>query len=343
MQHKKTKAKRIIIIAATVVVFAAAFWLLNRLVQPKYMTDLVEGSMLSQYYEEAGEHDVIFIGDCEVYSNFSPVVLWQEKGITSYVRGASQMMMWQEYYILEETLRYETPKAVVVTVNPMREPFQDNEAYNRLAIDKLKWSPTKYRMVKASLTEGETVWDYIFPVLRYHTRITELKDEDFEYLFKRKDTTYNGYLMSKVVNPLTSLPAKRPLADYSFSDNCWEYLEKITELCKANDIDLILFKAPRAYPYWYDEYSDQIAEYAEENGLSYYNFAALIDEIGIDFTQDTIDQGQHLNLYGAEKFSAYFADILADEHGLEDHRADAELSALYDELTDKYEAAKMAE
>ena len=37
-----------------------------------------------KYYEEENkDFDVIFVGDCEVYENFSPVVLWEKYGINS--------------------------------------------------------------------------------------------------------------------------------------------------------------------------------------------------------------------------------------------------------------------
>ena len=56
---------------------------------PKYMEDIQEGAMVGEYYAEAGNHDVIFIGNCEVYENFSPITLWEEYGITYYIRGSA--------------------------------------------------------------------------------------------------------------------------------------------------------------------------------------------------------------------------------------------------------------
>ena len=45
--------------------------LVTRLVTPKYMTDIVEGAMIAEYYDEVKDHDVIFIGDCELYDNIT--------------------------------------------------------------------------------------------------------------------------------------------------------------------------------------------------------------------------------------------------------------------------------
>ena len=121
-----------------IVIILSLYYLVTKLVTPKYMTDLVEGSMISEYYGEEKNHEVIFIGECEVYANFSPMKIYEQEGITSYVRGSSQQLMWQSYYILKETLKYEIPKVVVLNVNSMRYDKPVSEAYNRLMIDKMK-------------------------------------------------------------------------------------------------------------------------------------------------------------------------------------------------------------
>ena len=302
------KLKKFLILA----IFIITFLFVNRLVQPKYSTDLEEGSMTAAYYKEDKNHELIILGDCEVYANISPMVMYEEEGITSYVRGNSQQMMWQSYYILEETLKYEKPEVVLLSIGGMKNS-EENEAYNRLCIDQMKWSKQKIDIIKNSLTEDESFWSYVFPVLRYHDRITELKKEDFEYFFKTKQNTYNGFLINKEVKPVQNLPAKRKLANYTFCDKAYEYLDKITNLCKENNIELILAKMPAAYPYWYEEYESQIINYAKKNNLKYINLIDKTDEIGIDYKYDTYDAGLHLNLTGATKLSKYLAHTLKNE------------------------------
>jgi len=332
----RKQIKTTLSVIAVLLVFVLLFCLLNALLQPKYMTDLVEGSMLSQYYRESGGHDVIFIGDCEVYSNFSPMEMYRSQGITAYVRGSSQQLIWQSYSILEETLEYETPKAVVYNVNAMRYSEPVKEEFNRLTIDKMKWSRQKADIIQASMTEEENFWSYVFPILRYHSRFDKLTAEDFTYLFKTKNITHNGYLLNQNIKPAENLPAKRPLPDYQFGDVCYEYLEKMTALCKENNIELILIKAPSLYPYWYEEQDAQIVDFASKNGLSYYDFTKCIDQIGLDFQVDTYDAGLHLNLTGATKLSTFFAKILAEDHGLADHREDPAISQIYDQKLESY-------
>ena len=144
---------------------------------PKYM-DNREGALIGEYYDNAGGNDVIFIGDCEVYENFSPITLWEEYGITSYIRGSAQQLIWQSYYLLEETLKYETPDVVIFNVLSMQYNEPQKEAYNRMTIEGMKWSLSKVNAIKASMTEDEKFLDYVFPILRYHSRWSELQSED---------------------------------------------------------------------------------------------------------------------------------------------------------------------
>ena len=324
-------------IILVLLVFCLVLSAVTILLQPKYMTDLVEGSMLSQYYRESGNHDVIFIGDCEVYANFTPMEMYREQGITAYVRGSSQQLIWQSYYVLKETLEYETPKVVVLNVNAMRYSEPVSEAFHRLTIDKMRWSDEKVGIIRASMMEEETFLSYVFPILRYHSRFDELTKEDFQYFLRTKDNTWNGHLVNQNVLPVESLPTKRVLADYTFGDICWDYLEQMRQLCVDNGVELILIKAPSVYPYWYEEYDAQIQEYADKNGLAFYNFLDYVEEIGIDYQLDTYDEGLHLNLSGATKLSKFFANILAQEHGIPDHRADGELAAEYAEKLRLYD------
>lgn len=334
------KTKRLIRMMVTAAVVCVSLILLQRLLCPKYMTDVVEGRLIAEYYGEEKNHDVIFIGDCEVYENFSPKVLWEDFGINSYIRGSAQQLIWQSYYLLEDTLRYEKPDVVIFNVLAMQYDKPQREAYNRMTLDGMRWSVSKVKSIQASMTDKEQFLDYVFPILRYHSRWSELSSEDIEYMFKSENISHNGYYMRVDVKPVDTVPEGRVLADYQFGSQAYLYLDKITQLCKENDVELLLVKAPSLYPYWYDEWEEQMDAYAAENGLRYINFLELIDETGVDFSQDTYDGGLHLNLSGAEKITAYLGRYLSEEMGLDDRRSDGELTAQWEQKIAAYEAER---
>ena len=70
--------------------------------------------------------------------------------------------------------------------------------------------------------------------------------------------------------------------------------------------------------------------------LDYINLLNASDEIGIDMQTDTYDAGLHLNIYGAEKLSRYFADILAGKYGVPDRRGDEAIAADWEKKSEAY-------
>ena len=328
-----------------------SLYLLQMLLVPKYMENSAEGALTGEYYVDAGNHDVIFIGDCEVYENFSPITLWQEYGITSHIRGSAQQMIWQSYYLLEETFRYETPEVVVFNVLSMKYDTPEStgrqsrrEAYNRMTLDTMRWSSSKWNAILASMTEEERQWEamatYLFPILRYHDRWSQLTREDFTYWFHRDRVSHNGYLMQTGVKPYADAYAEPPLADYQFGENSWHYLDKMVSLCAEYGTQLVLIKAPSLSPVWWPEWEEQIAEYAVKNDLLYINMLTCQEEIGIDWSRDTYDAGLHLNVWGAEKASRWFGKILSDQCGVPDRRDQEGLAEIWAEKVLRYESEK---
>ena len=137
--------------------------------------------------------------------------------------------------------------------------------------------------------------------------------------------------MASYIKPYTSFPTKKTLANYTFKSENYEYLQKITDLCKENNIKLILIKAPSLYPYWYDEYEEQIKDFALKNNINYYNLLDMKDLIGLDYQTDTYDGGLHLNL-----LSKYFANILKENYNLTDYRNNKEVSNIYNQKLKDY-------
>ena len=211
-----------------------------------------------------------------------------------------------------------------------------DEAYNRMSIDGMKWSMSKGKNIFASMTEEENFLEYVFPILRYHSRWSDLSMEDLEYLNDKDKITFNGYYMRADVRPAEDVPEGRPLSDYQFGSTAYEYLDKMVELCEKNDVELVLVKAPSLYPYWYNEWEEQIEEYAAKHNLKYYNFLEDTQEIGLDFSTDTYDAGLHLNLSGAEKLSSYFGKILQTDCNLKDRRGEEELDRIWEEKIKEY-------
>lgn len=327
------KARKIIAPAVCAAVILTVGYLLQALLVPKYISEAREGNLIAEYYSSPKNHDVIFVGDCEIYENIDPVALYDGYGISSYLRGSPQQLTWMSYCLMEETLKYEKPKAFVFSVLALKYGEPQSEAYNRLAFDGMKLSAAKIRGINASVTEGEDRLSYLLPILRFHSRWSELDANDFRYMLKKKPTvSAAGYVPRIDVKGTDFFPKGQELADYRFSDRCYEYLDKMVKLCRENGVKLIFVKAPSISPYWYDEWEEQVTEYAAKNGIPYYNFLEMQDRTGIDYMTDTYDTGLHLNHAGAGKLTTVLGELLSADLSLTDHRGDKEYDSAWDSI-----------
>ncbi len=384
------QAKKIWTVVISVLVIAVLFVGLQRLVEPKYdgTEEMpLEGNFTAEYYQETTDHDVIMVGDCEVYENIDTMYLWKNYGITSYIRGNAQQLAWQSYYMLEDTLRQENPEVVIYNVQALEHGEPQRETYNRMTLDGLKWSKTKWDAIHASMCEGENMVEYILPILRYHSRITSLSRNDLKYYWQPRKVTHNGYYMridvlpaseSDVADPGWLLGDEEPAEEEEpeeedlwammeeeeavteeepdaaesgvsggdagdsekeviFGEKPMKYLDKMRKLCRENDIQLILMKAPSLSPIWYDSENKQVMDYAAKYDLPYINFYDLIEKMGIDYETDTYDGGLHLNRSGADKLSQYLGQVLRETYGVQDHREDADIAKVYEEKYQFYE------
>ena len=329
--------------------------LLQAVLMPK---NIPEARLIGEYYANASGNDVIFVGDCEVYENISPITLYEEFGIASWIRGSPQQTVWQSFYLVEETLRYESPKAIVFNVLAMKYDTPEStgnpvrrEAYNRITLDTMRWSGSKFRSIMASMTEAERkslgLAGYLFPILRYHDRWSQLTWRDVTTLVgTQENVTSRGYLVkTDVVGAPTSHPSHEgalPPVDTAFGETALEWFDRIVTLCRENEAALVLVKAPTdswRYP-WYDEYEEQVVALTEKYELPYYNLLDAFDEIGLDLTTDSYDGGLHLNVYGAEKVSRYFSSVLKERYQLRDGRRWNGATAMWTAIEEQYEAMK---
>lgn len=335
MKMKKRYQVGSILIRA--IIFLLLFFGVQRLFMPKYTGKVIEGNFIREYYRDASVHDVLLLGDCEVYENISPIALWKDFGMTSFIRGSANQLPAQSYYLLEDALRYETPKVVIWNVGAMKESEQEKETYNRMTMEGMRWSASKWNAICATKLPEEHMIEYLFPLLRYHSRWNDLSRADFSYYFSVPEVSYNGYYMRCDIRKPEEFPTERRKATYDFPESSWEYLSKMEELCRKNNIQLILMKAPALYPAWPQQYEEQIEKFAKEKNLVYLNYM----DADLDYTHDTYDGGLHLNLYGAEKLSEYLGNDLKRVADLPDHRNEKAISDIWEEKVSRYERDRL--
>ena len=103
------------------------------LVTPKgyenvYDIQLVNRKIDAVSQEKENTLDVLFTGDSEASNTFSPFQYWKEQGIASYNLGGSAQRLNDCYTVLEEVLKHQKPKVLVLEANTL---FRKNAVYNK--------------------------------------------------------------------------------------------------------------------------------------------------------------------------------------------------------------------
>jgi hypothetical protein len=200
----------------------------------------------------------------------------------------------------------------------------------------MRMSPVKIRAIAASRLEDEDWLSYFFPIFRFKEHWRDLSSEDFRYFFRDPQASISGFMIRSDTVPVGFLPQPLPIANYQFSDKAFHYLNRMVELTKEHDIELVLIKAPNLFPHWFSQWDEQIVDFAEEHNLLYINFLNYTEEAGLDWDIHSFNAGLHLNVFGAELMSLYFGEILQDGFNLPDRRTESAVAEQWNGMAQQY-------
>ncbi|MDE6984931.1 MAG: hypothetical protein K2O99_10450 [Lachnospiraceae bacterium] len=269
------------------------------------------------FYAQKQDFDVLFLGTSHVLNAVYPMELWRDYGIVSYNMANHSENICTNYWQLRNALQYTKPEVVVVDLYAVDGDSKVNEQYLHNFTDQMPFSALKVQMVW-DLLEPKKRMEYLFNLSLYHSRWEELGAEDLKPVKGlekgaefRDDVTYN--------DP----PALIPQDMYDSTDRINKrYLQKIIDLCREEDIDIILMYLPYTMPESHLRVANWGYVSAENNGIVYLNF--VYEDIDINYATDCADEGHHLNASGARKITDYLGRYLTEQYNVADHREDPE-------------------
>lgn len=254
--------------------------------------------------EKDNSIDVLFLGDSEVYCAVIPLQIWQDSGYTSYVCGTSGQTLDYTEVMLKRTFENQSPKVVVLETNAIYR---------------------KFTVKNVLFTE---VSDY-FSVFRYHNRWKTMKIDEInkapEYAFTDECKGYRLKTLSKPGVKDQSYMAVTDKADPIEKINR-NSVEKIKKLCDENGAKLVLVSTPSIKNWNYMRHNG-IAALAKELGCAYIDLNLPANEVSIDWENDTVDKGDHMNYFGAKKVTSYLSEYLENTDLLTDKRDNPDYDA----------------
>lgn len=259
--------------------------------------------------------DVLFLGDSEAYTTLSPMQMWRQWGFTSYTSGTPLQLVMYSNTLLHRALSSQSPKVVV---------FETNSFYTRTNV---------------STALARTVQD-VFPVFEYHNRWKSLTMADFTTTPTATWTDDNrGFTIRTDVKAADATNYMTPRSDVTKVPPLnLVYVEEMVSYCRSKGITPVFLSTPSTVN-WNMAKHNGMVQLASELGVDYLdlNVGDAAKAVGIDWSEDSTDGGDHLNFHGAQKVSTYVGAYLEEQYGLADHRGDETIGAVWDASLKQYE------
>lgn len=275
------------------------------------------------YASEKNTIDVISFGNSHCHCTVDQSILWDQYGIAGYSMTAGSQNVDGTYYFIKEAFKYQNPEVILVECSCM---IGDELDYSEATIYRntlgMRYSLNQMEAVQHFSNGGSLDFEDKIQLLTklaiVHNRYKELVPEDFS-----QDRTYfKGYVGTDEVYSLEQNQSvlENDLAELFPDRMC--YVDKIIELCREKEINVIFFVAPTVeIDNDKQKRVNYLATYFAERGIPFFDFNKLSNEIGLDYSHDLRDTG-HLNDFGAAKVTNYLGDYIETNYVIEDHSMD---------------------
>lgn len=288
------------------------------------------------YEEEKNTVDAVFIGSSATYSAWLAPLAWEQYGIAVYPFVTPSEPFEAAEYIIREARKTQPDALYIVQIRTINDTVS-NIQMHRLTDDMpLSWN--KVQLVRAMGNYMNIDWteqlEYLFPIIRYHSRWNELDEADFDNTLDgvKGSSHYNNFLRTSTDISSSYRITERTAA---LSEITQDALDGLLEYCDEEQLNVLFVCTPSAIT---NEYNlariNTIKETVQEHGYPVLDMILSVDEIGIDLTKDFYNAG-HTNIHGAIKITDYLSHYLVENYGFEDKRGDPAYSS-WDDAYTKY-------
>ena len=298
-ENKTSKPGRWVEIFAFLILFAVILEIMAYLTSPirsnqPAMAVARDRNVIAALANKPDDMDVIVAGDSEAMVMVSTNILMDEAGISSFNCNQLGARVSETYFCMNKLLKKQHPQVETNIIT------QDTT-----------FNTEVHLTYNAMMQEA-------FPYIKYHSNWR--RRYGFEDLPGYSE--YRGFEEIYVVDPYYGDEYMFETEDrYNVNPIAMYYLDKIRELCDDKGITLILVTSPSVVNMNYSKHNT-LQDYADKYNLKYIDFNLMTEELGLDWTNDTGDAGDHINAYGTEKTTRYLMEYLNENFDLPDHRED---------------------
>ena len=292
------------------------------------------------YAEPAGSLDVVFVGSSAVYAFFSPLRLWRETGLTSYLYATPNQSVDMIRYAIEECRKTQPDALYIVELRAMLATREDRAAIAtdlRRLSDKMPYSSTRARLI-AALAEPETRLSHEIDLIKYHGRWKDVRWSDLRFLRWGKADPMKGWQFITGWEPIEMRDWSAVNAAIEPDADNVRALETLLEYCRAEGVNAVFLATPFSLSRKQEKMLNATEKTVEAAGYEFWNLTKIPDEIGLDFETDYSDF-RHVNMLGAVKCTGWLGARLTEKGVV---HAAADDGARWQECWAQYEPREQA-
>lgn len=280
--------------------------------------------------------DVLLVGNSHLLTGLNPYEFAKRSGLNCFMLGASGVGVADLYFTIEEALKVQKPKVLVLETyainesDPLRlEKGALNDEINSFRARRDTWlkvssTPSLFNYHNWPIAWCETFRNHNYIFTKPDQVMRNLKGEGPKRrvrndLYLGQFARFSKGLSQATLDRYEDEGAPVDGAEYEISESSAKYTEKIAQLCEENGIRLVFLTVPmypehvKNYPVWQQRLGAhlkglspywldlQAAQVTDSTLRSLYTTAAF---------QDTYGANQHLTNYGMAVTGSVFAQYL---------------------------------
>lgn len=287
-----------------------------------------------EFYQE-NDYNIVAVGASSTLDDFNPYIADRLTGLKTYNMGTSSQPMEGTYYQTKDIIRH-SPDVDIILVDVSfailsRSVGSDKKAA-QIMTDYMKFRIPKCEYIFKCYSP-ENWMEMFSPTYRNHSIKSSIVSDNlkakinYEYLnYINHNEIYDNYnyyqgkglSIKKKVNEGTDFfmfPENYGEFDtmkLPFDGGAVSYLNKTIDLCKKNNIRVILVSYPRTNLYLkqcgnYDIYSEWINEFCEKKQIEYFDLNLIKNQ---NWSDDLFANLDHLNYNGSEIATEYISGYI---------------------------------
>ncbi|MEG0577566.1 MAG: hypothetical protein RR500_06865 [Bacilli bacterium] len=307
-------------------IFAVLFIHISYLFRPA----INDREIVAGYYaEKENSLDMVYVGGSSTFVYWAPMEAWKNHGIVSNNFAYNSISADALKSTIKEALKTQNPDLLVVDARafqyrgeyleegPIRQ-YTDSTKYSLNRSDFIRSIvPEKFKNMQLSSLE------WICDLSTYHIRWNQLDQSSWELINNEKERDIKGFYFvpkKKVIalNDNSNVTEKQPLRQ-----DVEEIFIDLMEYCKSLDRKILFVINTYSEEPSHREIFNYLEERINSYGFDFINVNESYKKIGMDETNDYYDQN-HINIYGAEKYTKFLGDYIMETYKLKDRRNDLE-------------------